>query len=36
MILFSSLGLVALVFAFLLRKEDRVSGYGLELPSKHL
>lgn len=36
MILFSSLGMVALVFAFLLRKEDRVSGYGLELPSKQL
>lgn len=34
MILFSCLGIVALFFAFLLRKEDKTSGYGLELPSK--
>ena len=34
MVLFSSLGIVALFFAFLLRKEDRTSGYGLELPIK--
>ncbi len=34
MILFSGLGIVALFFAFLLRKEDRTSGYGLELPKK--
>jgi MFS family permease len=34
MILFSSLGLLALVFAFMLKKDDVTSGYGLELPRK--
>jgi len=28
------LGLLGLLFAFLLRREDKVSGYGLELPNK--
>ncbi len=28
------LGLVGLLFAFLLKREDKVSGYGLELPNK--
>jgi len=31
MILFSSLGVVALIFAFMLRHNDKTSGYGLEL-----
>lgn len=31
MILFSGLGVVALVFAFLLKHDDKTSGYGLEL-----
>jgi MFS family permease len=34
MILFSCLGIVALFFAFLLKKDDRTSGYGLELPNR--
>jgi nitrate/nitrite transporter NarK len=34
MILFSGFGLLALVFAFLLKKDDLTSGYGLELPGK--
>ncbi|MDP4222962.1 MAG: MFS transporter [Bacteroidota bacterium] len=33
MIIFTSFGLVALVFAFLLKAEDRKKGYGLELPN---
>lgn len=33
MIMFACLGLVGLVFALLLKREDKVSGYGLELPS---
>ena len=28
------LGLLGLLFAFLLKREDKVSGYGLELPNK--
>ncbi len=36
MVLFSSLGIVALFFAFLLRKEDKTSGYGLELRRKKI
>nr|NQU90107.1 MFS transporter [Bacteroidota bacterium] len=32
-IMFAALGLAGLVFALLLRREDKVSGYGLELPS---
>ncbi|HLO57678.1 MAG TPA: MFS transporter [Bacteroidales bacterium] len=34
MILFSSLGFIALFFAFMLKKDDKTSGYGLELPVK--
>jgi predicted MFS family arabinose efflux permease len=33
MVLFTCLGLAALFFAFMLRKEDRKKGYGLELPN---
>lgn len=33
MIMFAALGIFGLVFAFLLKREDKVSGYGLELPS---
>ncbi len=33
MIIFMSLGLLALIFAFLLKAEDRKKGYGLELPN---
>ncbi len=33
MVIFMSLGLLALVFAFLLKHEDKKKGYGLELPN---
>ena len=33
MIMFACLGVIGLVFAILLKREDKVSGYGLELPS---
>lgn len=33
MLIFMSLGLLALVFAFLLKAEDRKKGYGLEMPN---
>ncbi|MGQ1908401.1 MFS transporter [Marinifilum sp. RC60d5] len=33
MIMFACLGIIGLVFALLLKREDKVSGYGLELPS---
>lgn len=33
LIMLASLGLLGLLFALLLKKEDRTSGYGLELPS---
>ena len=33
MLIFASLGVFALVFAFLLKREDRIKGYGLELPN---
>jgi len=33
MIMFAALGIFGLIFAFLLKREDKVSGYGLELPS---
>ncbi len=33
MIIFTSLGLLALLFAFLLKAEDKKKGYGLELPN---
>jgi MFS family permease len=34
MICFASLGVLALFFAFLLKKEDKTSGFGLEMPVK--
>jgi MFS family permease len=34
MLLFAALGFLALFFAFLLKKEDKTSGFGLELPVK--
>jgi MFS family permease len=33
MLIFMSLGILGVVFALLLRKEDKVKGYGLELPN---
>ncbi len=33
MIVFSSFGILAFIFSFLLKKEDRAKGYGLELPN---
>jgi MFS family permease len=33
MMIFTSLGLLALIFAFLLKAEDKKKGYGLELPN---
>ncbi|HRR12088.1 MAG TPA: MFS transporter, partial [Tenuifilum sp.] len=33
MIIFTSLGILALVFALLLKAEDKKKGYGLELPN---
>lgn len=33
MIVFSSFGLLALIFSIFLKKEDRAKGYGLELPN---
>jgi MFS family permease len=32
-LMLACLGLIGMVFAFLLKREDKVSGYGLELPS---
>ncbi len=34
MLVFSLLGVAGLIFAFLLKREDKTSGYGLELPNK--
>ncbi len=34
MLVFSLLGFAGLIFAFLLKREDKTSGYGLELPNK--
>ena len=34
MLVFSVLGFLGLIFAFLLKREDKTSGYGLELPNK--
>ncbi len=34
MLLFAAMGFFALIFAFLLRKDDKTSGFGLELPVK--
>ncbi|MDD4453529.1 MAG: MFS transporter, partial [Proteiniphilum sp.] len=33
MLIFTSFGVLALVFAFLLKAEDKRKGYGLELPN---
>jgi MFS family permease len=33
-LMFAGIGLIGLLFAFLLRREDKISGYDLELPSK--
>ena len=33
MLIFMSFGIIALVFAFLLKAEDKKKGYGLELPN---
>jgi phosphotransferase system glucose/maltose/N-acetylglucosamine-specific IIC component len=33
MIIFMSLGILAVVFAFLLKAEDKKKGYGLQLPN---
>lgn len=33
MLIFGSFGVLALIFAFLLKREDRKKGYGLELPN---
>ncbi len=34
MLVFAALGFFGLIFAFLLKREDKTSGYGLELPNK--
>lgn len=34
MLVFAATGILGLVFAFLLKREDKVSGFGLELPNK--
>ena len=34
MLVFSSLGVAAIFLGFLLRREDKLKGYGLELPNK--
>ncbi len=36
MLVFSLLGFVGLIFAFLLKREDKTSGYGLEQPNKDM
>lgn len=36
MLVFSLLGFFGLIFAFLLKREDKTSGYGLELPNKEI
>ncbi len=36
MLVFAALGLIGLVFAFMLKREDKTSGYGLELPNKDM
>lgn len=33
MMIFASLGVLALIFAFLLKREDRIKGYGLQQPN---
>jgi hypothetical protein len=34
MLVFSLLGFFGFLFAFLLKRDDKTSGYGLELPNK--
>ena len=34
MIMLAFLGILGIVFALLLKREDKVSGYGLELPNR--
>jgi hypothetical protein len=34
MLVFTGLGASAIVLAFLLRREDKIKGFGLELPNK--
>jgi nitrate/nitrite transporter NarK len=36
MLVFAALGFFGLIFAFLLKREDKTSGYGLELPNKNV
>ena len=36
MLVFSLLGFAGLIFAFLLKREDKTSGYGLEQPNKDM
>ncbi|MDR4988634.1 MAG: MFS transporter [Bacteroidales bacterium] len=36
MLVFSLLGFLGFIFAFLLKREDKTSGYGLELPNKDM
>jgi len=33
MIIFTALGILALIFAFLLKAEDKKKGYGLQMPN---
>ena len=33
-LMFAGLGILGLIFALLLKKDDKTSGYGLEMPSK--
>lgn len=35
-LMFAGFGLIAIVFAFLLKKESRTAGYGLEVPNKEM
>jgi hypothetical protein len=34
MLMLSGLGVLGILFAFLLKRDDKVSGYGLEKPNK--
>jgi len=36
MLVFAALGFFGLIFAFLLKREDKTSGYGLELPNRDM
>jgi hypothetical protein len=35
LLMLAGLGVLGLIFSFLLKREDKVSGYGLELPNKN-